>query len=75
MPPAKKYQPMLADPLAPAPRHPMSVQLNGVSDNRKPMRALLALVGENILEWIAYSGVGLPKVFRNSPLTLFWGDR
>jgi hypothetical protein len=42
-PPMKKYQPMLAEPLPPAPRQPMSVQLNGVSDRRKPTRALSVL--------------------------------
>lgn len=40
-PPAKKYHPMLAEPLPPAPRHPINVQLRGVSESRNPTRALL----------------------------------
>jgi hypothetical protein len=39
-PPAKKYHPMLAEPLPPAPRHPISVQLRGVRESKKPQSAL-----------------------------------
>lgn len=42
-PPAKKYHPMLAEPLPPAPRHPISVQLRGVRDSKKPQSALVVV--------------------------------
>ena len=57
IPPANKYQPMLAAPFPPAPRHPMSVQLRGVRDNRKPTRALMRLataiisMNRNDIQW------------------------
>jgi len=67
---------VLAAPLPPAPLHPMSVMLKGKSDNKNPIRALSQLASE---KWSSqtptYSGVGLPKVFRSSPLTLFGGDK
>ena len=42
-PPAKKYHPMLAEPLPPAPRHPISVQLRGVRESKKPQSALVVV--------------------------------
>jgi hypothetical protein len=57
MPPENIYQPMLAAPFPPAPRHPMSVQLSGVSDSRKPTRALyglataIASVDQGYIQW------------------------
>jgi hypothetical protein len=76
-PPAKKYHPVLAAPLPPAPRHPIRVMLNGKSDSKKPTRALWVLLvhGKQVSRTITYSGVGLANVFRSSPLTLFGGER
>jgi hypothetical protein len=51
-PPAKKYHPMLAEPLPPAPRHPISVQLRGVRDSKKPQSALV-MVSEGEREDVA----------------------
>jgi hypothetical protein len=75
-PPAKKYHPMLAEPLPPAPRHPISVQLRGVRDSKKPQSALV-MVSEGTKEdgAVTYKGVGLPKVLRSSPFTSFLGER
>jgi hypothetical protein len=59
-----------------APRHPMNMQLTGDRLRRNPTKALYML-SVRILIRIeeTYIGVGLPKVFLNSPATLFWGDR
>lgn len=59
-PPKKKYEPMPAAPLPPAPLQPIKSQARGVNEMRNPTIAI---------------GVGLPKVLRRSPLTLFCGDR
>lgn len=66
---------MLAEPLPPAPRQPMSVQLKGVSDSKKPTRALRLISMGLAPDGMTYRGVGLPNVFRNSPFTSFLGDR
>jgi hypothetical protein len=39
-PPKKKYVPVPDAPLLPAPLQPMRAQLRGVSERRKPIRAL-----------------------------------
>jgi hypothetical protein len=65
-----------AAPLPPAPRQPMRSQDRGEREMRKPRRALdlLSALNNTFEQW-TYTGVGLPKVFRRSPLTAFCGDR
>lgn len=79
-PPKKKYVPMFAAPLPPAPRQPMSVQERGVRVMMKPEMALRGGSAfddstEIEISRSTYTGVGLPNVFRSSPATLFWGER
>lgn len=70
---------MVATPVPDAPRQPMRSMERGKSESRNPTRALKKLVWGMILGfegvWHAHIGVGLPKVLRKPPLTLFSGLR
>lgn len=78
IPPKARYVPIPAEPFE-APRQPMRSQESGVKESKNPQSALSesgtpihrALQGASR----TYTGVGLPKVLRRSPATLFWGPR
>jgi len=76
-PPKKKYAAVSEAPDPPAPLQPIKIHESGVRLSKNPTSALQVSAVSFVLlaPSMTYIGVGLPKVLRSSPATLFCGDR